>query len=207
MSPLVEGIEALVEGVARVLTGLGSIILLVALVVLLLAGCAQAPPTGGDSLGGDICDEGVCSIFGCPSECSTICNDKGCRPVSEHVQALNDAAPPETRVNVCAGALPSTSLVGNADAGGCRLRDVSSTDPAAPDYLGHDNDDTFRHVYFVSGDAACIGTGTPLGSGRDCGPGGPEQCAYISEGYAVYAVTGGSCGEHGVGLCSGPFCR
>ena len=161
------------------------------LALAVLAGCGTAPPTGG--VGATICDRGsACDLFGCDPDCDTI---------------VGDAAPPETRVNVCAGALPSTSIIGNADAGGCRLYDVSSTDPAAPDYLGHSNDDTFRHVYFVSGDAACIGTGKPLGSGRDCGPGGPEQCAYISEGYAVYGVTGGSCGEHGVSLCGGPFCR
>lgn len=121
--------------------------------------------------------------------------------------ALNDAAPPSTTLKVCRGDLPSQSVLGSADVG-CLTYEVGSTDAAHPDLLSHDDADTFRHVYRVSGDPACVGTGKPLGSGRDCTvDSAPEgQCAYIAEGYGVYAVTGGSCSQHGVGLCSGPFC-
>ena len=124
------------------------------------------------------------------------------------VVELGDNAP-STTLEVCGGSLPSTSVRGNADGSGCHEYEVGSTDRANPDLLNRNDDDEFRHVYFRSGDMACVGTGKPVGSGRDCGAGdGDEgQCAFISEGFAVYAVTGGSCSEHAIGECSGPFCR
>ena len=45
-----------------------------------------------------------------------------------------------------------------------------------------------------------------VGGGRNCGGGPAEQCAYIAEGYHVWAVSGLSCTALGVPLCSGPFC-
>ena len=140
-----------------------------------------------------VCDrKSACDLFGCDPECDTL---------------IGDAAPPSTTLKVCRGDLPSLSVLGNADVG-CLTYEVGSTDAAHPDLLSHDDADTFRHVYRVSGDPACVGTGKPLGSGRDCTvDSAPEgQCAYIAQGYGVYAVTGGSCSQHGVGLCSGPFC-
>ena len=120
---------------------------------------------------------------------------------------LRDSAPPSTTLKVCRGDLPSQSVLGSADAG-CLTYEVGSTDRAHPDLLAHNDDDTFRHVYRISGDPACVGTGKPLGSGRDCTiDSAPEgQCAYVAEGFAIYAVTGGSCSENGIALCSGPFC-
>ena len=159
--------------------------------LLALAGCAPAAPNAVEST---VCDRGsACDLFGCGPDCDSF---------------VGDAAPPSTTVKVCRGALPSTSLIGNADAGGCITYDVGAVDRSAPDLLNSNDDDTFRHVYWLSGDPACVGTGKPLTSGRDCSRDSPDgQCAYIAEGYALYAVTGGSCSEAGVGLCSGPFCR
>lgn len=120
-----------------------------------------------------------------------------------------DATPPSTVVQVCSGPLPSLSLIGTAQ-NGCTLYTISSTDRQKPDYLDTDDWNTFRHVYYVSGDPACIGTGKPLGSGRDCGPNQhlvhQGQSAYIAQGWALYGVTGGSCSEYDVPLCQGPFC-
>ena len=173
--------------------------LLVALTAFAAVGCDPAPP----EVSGDICDEGTCSIFGCPSECSTICNDTGCRPVDTFV---GDSEPPSTTLMVCRGNLPSLS-VRSASNGGCVNYDVSATDKAKPDLLNQDDDDQFRHVYWMSGDPACVGTGKPIGSGRDCTSDSPDgQCAYISEGFSIFAVTGSSCSEAGIGLCQGPFC-
>lgn len=145
------------------------------------------------ALGDVVCDRAsTCDLFGCDPECDTF---------------IGAAAPPSTRLMVCGGSLPSTSLRDNADGSGCHTYDVGATDPAKPDVLSHNDNDEFRHVYRVSGDPACVGTGPPMGSGRDCAPGGPDQCGYISEGFTVLALTGGSCSEHGIGLCTGLFCR
>ena len=152
--------------------------------------------------GAVICDAGSCdAIFGCDPGCTTICGDSGCHPVG-------DAQPPSTDLEICGGDLPSQSVRGSHDAP-CHTYSVGATDKAAPDYLGHNNDDEFRHVYYLGGDPACVGTGPPIGSGRDCnaGEGDDGQCAYIAQGYHIYALTGGSCSQHGVPLCSGLFCR
>ena len=165
-------------------------ILVAALVVVVLSGCARTP--GG--LGATICDrKSSCDLFGCDPDCDTY---------------VGDAAPPQTTLKVCEGTLPATSLLGHHDAP-CPTFVVSAQDAGAPDYWGHAADDTFRHVYRVSGDPACVGTGKPLGSGRDCTvDSAPEgQCAYIAQGYGIYAVTGGSCSEKGVPLCGGLFCK
>ena len=149
---------------------------------------------GAQALGSTICDRGsACDLLGCDPDCDTF---------------VGDAEPPSTTLKVCGGTLPSTSVLGDHDAP-CHTYEVSSTDPGAPDLLNSDDDDEFRHVYWMAGDPACVGTGKPLASGRDCGPddGAAGQCAYISEGFAIYALTGASCSQHGVGLCSGPFCR
>ena len=185
---------------------------------LALAACSTSP-----TLDGDVCDAGVCGLFGCPPECTTICSDTGCKPVAEHQSDrfvgvpvvedgaftdLRDAQPPSTDLEICGGDLPSQSVRGSHDAP-CHTYSVGATDKAAPDYLGHNNDDEFRHVYYLGGDPACVGTGPPIGSGRDCnaGEGDDGQCAYIAQGYHIYALTGGSCSQHGVPLCSGLFCR
>lgn len=158
-----------------------------------LAGCAFAPDGAVEDT---ICDRGsACDLFGCDPDCDSF---------------VSDPQPPSTTLKVCRGTLPSTSVLGNADADpGCLTYEVGATDRRTPDLLSHDDADTFRHVYWQSGDPACVGTGKPLGSGRDCSVDSrPEgQCAYVAEGYALYAVTGGSCSEAGVGLCSGPFCQ
>ena len=129
---------------------------------------------------------------------------------------------PSTRLKVCSGPLPSLSLRDNAE-GGCHDYTVSyphgvHDDPGfLPDYLNNRDDDTFRHVYFEGGSPACVFTGKRLtrtagrisnvDGGRDCNAGGPQQCAYIAQGYQIYAVTGKSCSEAGVPICGGLFCR
>ena len=149
---------------------------------------------GAQAIGSTICDRGSdCDLFGCDPDCDTF---------------VGDAEPPSTTLKICGGDLPSQSVLGSHDAP-CYTYDLGATDTAAPDYLGHANDDEFKHVYYVSGDPACVGTGPPIGSGRDCNAdSGPDgQCGYFAEGFHVYGLTGGSCSQHGVGLCSGPFCR
>ena len=164
-----------------------------ALALIVLSGGEPHPPNGYD-LGETVCDrKSACDLFGCDPECDTL---------------IGDAAPPSTSLLICEGTLPSTSLADHHDAP-CHPFTVSATDRHRPDYLGSNADDTFRHVYFRSGDPACVGTGLPLTSGRDCtaGLGNDGQCGYISQGFHIYAVTGQSCSEAGVGLCEGPFCR
>ena len=164
--------------------------LLAACAAILIAGCTSTAP----SLDATICDRGsTVDLFGGDPDCDAY---------------VGDAAPPSTTVKVCEGTLPATSVLGHHDAP-CPTFVISAQDAGAPDYLGHAADDTFRHVYRISGDPACVGTGKPLGSGRDCTvDSAPEgQCAYIAEGFAIYAVTGGSCSEHGVPLCGGLLCR
>ena len=133
--------------------------------------------------------------------------------------AFADDDPPSTDLYVCSGTLPATSLRDNHDAP-CYPYTVSSTDADHPGYLGHNNDDTFRHVYHEGGDPACIFTGTyhratghsvfhvtEQGGGRECSAGTPDgQCAYIAEGWAIFAVTGGSCSQHGIPICTGTLC-
>ena len=59
-----------------------------------------------------VCDRGSsCDLFGCDPDCDTF---------------VGDAEPPSTRLMVCGGSLPSTSLRDNADGSGCRLYDVGS---------------------------------------------------------------------------------
>ena len=128
-------------------------------------------------------------------------------PIVVGPDAIGDAAPPSTRIMICGGSLPATSVRDNADGSGCHIYDVGSTDRANPDLLNRNDDDEFRHGYYISGDPACVGTGKPVQSGRDCGPGEAEQCLYVAEGFSIYAVSGGSCSEHAIGLCEGIFCR
>ena len=125
--------------------------------------------------------------------------------------AYADDPPPSTTLQSCRGPLPSLSLRDNAQ-DGCVSFDVGATDPDDPDHLAKGGKNTYRHVYFVSGDAACVGTldkGGRLDSGRDCSaddePSG--QCAFIAQGYELFAVTDGSCSQHGVTPCEGFFCK
>ena len=120
-----------------------------------------------------------------------------------------DDSPPSTRLEVCRGSLPSLSVEHSAQYG-CVPYTVTSIDPANPDHLVKNDDwNNFRHVYFKGGDPACVGTlkNGRLDSGRDADVGGDSQVAYIVEGFGLYAVTGGSCSEHKVPQCGGPFCR
>lgn len=131
-----------------------------------------------------------------------------------------DDDPPQTDVRICGGTLPVTSLESNHDAP-CYAYTVSATDPDHPGYLSHNSDDQFRHVYFRGGDPACIFTGdyhratghgvfhvTGQGGGRDCNASTPDgQCAYIAEGWAIFAISGRSCSQAGVPICQGAFCR
>ena len=55
-------------------------------------------------------------------------------------------------------------------------------------------------------DRGADGRLTNIGGGRNCGGGPSEQCAYIAEGYHVFAVSGLSCTALGVPLCGGLFC-
>ena len=122
--------------------------------------------------------------------------------------AWADEPPPSTNLLSCRGPIPSLSLRGNAQ-DGCVTFDVGSIDADEPDHLDKLDRTAFRHFYFIHGDAACLGTGSPMTSGRDCSvddlPSG--QCAYVAPNFDVYAVTGGSCSQHGVPLCDGPFCH
>ena len=120
--------------------------------------------------------------------------------------ALEDDAPPSTTIKACRGPLPSLSTEHGAQ-DGCVTYVVSATSKAAPDYLSQGDDNTFRHFYHDGGAPACLGTGTKAawGGGRDLNA--QQDAAYIAQGYHVYAITGGSCSEAGVGLCVGPFCR
>ena len=132
--------------------------------------------------------------------------------------AHDEDAPPSTSLLVCGGTLPVSSLRSNHDAP-CYSYDIGATEIQEGDYLGHRTDDEFRHVYFQRGDPACIFTArrgsNPEGAvwlhdvagGRDCNASTPDgQCAYIAEGWAVYGVTGGSCSEAGVPICTGIYC-
>ena len=131
------------------------------------------------------------------------------------VKLFADDDPPHTHLQICDGNLPSLSLH-SASNEGCWDVTVNATDPARPDYLNREDDASFRHVYHVEGDQACVFTANPDGShgavkdvsgGRDCSGGGYSQCSYIAEGWHVYAVTGKSCSEAGVPLCGGLFCK
>ena len=119
---------------------------------------------------------------------------------------LEDDEAPKTTLQICEGGLPSLSLVGSAQ-DGCHSVDVSATTTAAADAILY-APSSFSHLYRVSGDPACIFTGSREhpGGGRDCRP-EDSQCAYISEGWHTFAVTGQSCMEAGVPACGGPFCR
>lgn len=77
---------------------------------------------------------------------------------------------------------------------------------------GHE--DAFRFVYGHGSDPTpvCVFTATMredhhlenVGGGRECGGArGDDRCAFIGEGYAVYAVAGGMCARFGVQPCSG----
>ena len=122
-----------------------------------------------------------------------------------------DDDPPKTKARICDGPLPSLSLDGSAE-DGCYGYDITATGLEHPDYLTHEDDGTFRHVYFNSGDPACIFTADPHGNGvkhvsggRDINP--DERVAYIAEGWHIYGISGKSCSEAGIPLCSGLFCR
>ena len=123
-----------------------------------------------------------------------------------------DDDPPKTSISICGGGLPSLSLR-DAAQDGCKSYDITATDPEHPDYLEFDQT-AFRHIYYVSGDPACVGTGSyPLkgkfDSGRDIttDPAESPQKAYVAWGFAVYGITGKSCSEAGVSMCQGGFCR
>ena len=128
---------------------------------------------------------------------------------------LADDDPPQTGVVVYNGPLPGESLPSNH--ANAHHYAVTATDKARGDLLNHNDDDTFRHVWYAGGDPACIytanlrvGSGDVYGisGGRDCHEHTPSgQCAYISEGWTIFAITGQSCSEAGVPLCTGPFCR
>ena len=132
--------------------------------------------------------------------------------------ARADDAPPSTKVSICGGTLPVSSLKSNHD-GPCYTYTVSATQLQSADYLGHRDDDEFRHIYFEGGDPACLFTArrhvnpegsvwlTDISGGRDCNDDTPDtQCGYIAEGFAIYAVTGMSCSTAAVPICQGPFC-
>lgn len=140
-------------------------------------------------------------------------------------EARADDDPPSTKLRICTGTLPATSLLSDHD-GACHDYTVSAQGRLAADLLNHDDDDTFRHVYFRSGDPACVFTASirypnpdqpswartrvesNIAGGRDCSASTPDgQCSYIAQGYAILAVTGGSCSQHGIPLCTGLFCR
>ena len=130
-----------------------------------------------------------------------------------------DDSPPQTEVRICGGTLWITSLESNHDAP-CYSYTISSTDKDHPGYLSHSSDDQFRHVYFKGGDPACIFTGdyhratghsvfhvTDQDGGRECNASTPDgQCAAIAPGYAIFAVTGGSCSQHDIHWCEGGLC-
>ena len=128
-------------------------------------------------------------------------------------RAHDEDAPPSTSVLVCGGTLPVSSLRSNHDAP-CYSYDIGATEKADADYLGHRTDDEFRHVYYQSGDPSCVFTAgrsgerlVDIAGGRDCNADTPDsQCAYIAEGWAIYGVTGGSCSEAGVPICTGIYC-
>ena len=145
-----------------------------------------------------------------------------CLLIAWHVAA--SAPPPQTTLKVCTGTLPATSLLSNHD-GSCHTYDVSATEKLAADLLNHEDDDTFRHVYYRGGDPACVFTARisypnpdepswartriehDVSGGRECNAHTPDgQCAYIATGYSILAITGASCSEAGVPLCGGPFC-
>ena len=140
------------------------------------------------------------------------------------VQAVADDDPPKTSLTVCTGTLPATSLLSDHD-GACYDYDVSATEKLSADLLNHEDDDTFRHVYWREGDPACVFTArvrypnpdqpswartrllSDVSGGRECNRQTRDgQCAYIAQGYSILAVTGASCSQAGVPLCGGPFC-
>ena len=137
--------------------------------------------------------------------------------VSTLVMGADD--PPSTELRICGGTLPATSLLSDHDAA-CYDYTVSSVDTQGADLLNSNDDDTYRHVYYRGGDPSCVFTArlhhspdhdqrflTEVSGGRDCNASTPNgQCAYISSGYSVFAVTGQSCSQAGVPLCTGPFC-
>ena len=132
-------------------------------------------------------------------------------------EAFADDAPPQTEVRICGGTLPATSLLSNHDAP-CYEYTITATDRAHPGLLNHNTDDEFRHVYYLGGDPACIFTADyhhetggflvdHQDGGRDCNASTPNgQCAYIAQGYAIFAVTGQSCSQASVPICTGLYC-
>ena len=74
--------------------------------------------------------------------------------------------------------------------------------------------DAFRYVY-GHGDSptpVCVFTARmqedhhlhDVGGGRNCGGArGDDRCAYIAEGYALYAVAGGECSRFNIPACTG----
>ena len=138
--------------------------------------------------------------------------------------AFADDDPPQTELRICGGALPATSLLSNHD-GSCFDYTVSAVETYAGDLLNNGDDDAYRHVYYRGGDPACVFTArvhypnpdepswkqtrllSQVAGGRECNAGTPNgQCAYISSGYSILAVTGQSCSQAGVPICTGPFC-
>ena len=113
-----------------------------------------------------------------------------------------DDDPPQTTLLRCTGSLPSLSLRDNGD---CHEVQVTATELDHADRIGYEAQG-FMHFFQVSGDSACIFTrdrhGDPV-SGRSVHPEEHVQVAYISEGYAAFAITGRNCLGAGVGYCNG----
>ena len=115
--------------------------------------------------------------------------------------------PDPVRLRITYGSLPS--LVSGTDH--AVIQPTETLHDAK--YVGSNIDGTFRH-YYLEGGVGCLFTGNPdgaggvkdVGGGRSCTVVG-ESCAYISEGYHVYALSGETCSAYGVGECQGPFCR
>lgn len=74
------------------------------------------------------------------------------------------------------------------------------------------DDDTagWRHVYWQSGPAACVFTARmdedghlrEVAGGRDCGPNDAgARCAFIEQGYPVFAASGRTCTGWRIGGC------
>ena len=119
---------------------------------------------------------------------------------------------PPTILHYGGGALPNDESLGQGQATippGASLNDAVRIGTAP---------DLFNHIHWKSGPQACVFTARdrPLGSharlqdvggGRTLDADAGQHTAYISEGYSVYGVSGGSCARFGVQECTGPFCR
>ena len=75
----------------------------------------------------------------------------------------------------------------------------------------------FRHLFWEGGSTGCVFTaarlanGNPdfgsIGGGRDAPKdAGDHRAGYISQGYHIFALAGGSCEQFGIAPCTGGFC-